>query len=224
MAGSTLRRSLTVVARALLLAVIAAPPPALAQENLDELADRQREIVAAIEQEESLNGPFSEELIAPLTALSLFYEETGDYALADATIDRLLQVIRANYGLYSLEQAPSIQRLIAHEEERGNAESAWMLEQELLALAGRNRDDLRIAPILRDSGDKRMEILDRYDAGELPLEVILGCYYNDSQEYLKVQRRGSRPLMTAPGHNVQNSCGAGSRRPCGWPSTGRRSR
>ena len=72
-----------------------------------------------------------------------------------------MQVIRANYGLRSLEQAPLLQQRIRSEERRGDFAAAWELEQDLLTLARRQRDDLAAAPILHEIGDKRMDLLKR---------------------------------------------------------------
>lgn len=202
------RLTLTVAARICVLTIIAGPGVAWAQSISQQ---RELELTAAIEQAASQYGVQSKELIEPLTALSLYYEEAGDYGIADATIERLLQVIRANYGLYSLDQAPSIRRLIMHAQERGNPIAAWNLEQDLLRLAARNRDDIRTARIFREIGDRRFEILKRYSAGEPTPEIQLGCYYDNSKEYLKAARRGSRPIYSTPGLDNGGNCAAGSR-------------
>lgn len=139
--------------------------------------DRHREIAAHIEQEQSKNGPYSEQLIPSLTALALLYQEEGDRELASAAIEQALQVVRANYGLHSLEQAPLLEQAIRNEELRGDAEAAWDLGQDLLSLVKKNPNDLRTVPILSGVGDKRLDLLDRYYSGEIPPEIILGCYY-----------------------------------------------
>ena len=113
------------------------------QSALDAAANRQRQLVDSIEREVSRGGAYSEELIAPLSELALLYQEADDRALASATIERALQVVRANYGLYSLAQAPLISRLVANEAAAGNHETAWEVEDELLTLAKRHPDDPR---------------------------------------------------------------------------------
>lgn len=205
-AGHGLRTAAIVV----LLAACVAPASGLSQNLSETSVEREQQLVAAIEEEESLNGPYSEALIGPLTALSLHYEETGNHNLVDALIARVLQVIRANYGLYSLEQAPAIRRLIAREEARGNSVGAWDLEQGLLALSVRHPDDVRSAGIIRDTADRRLNILERYEAGEFPPEIVLGCYYNDAGEHLRAQVRGSRPLTAYPGARQSDACASGS--------------
>lgn len=204
-------RTRKVAASVFVAALITAPGVALSQNNANDLIERELQITETIENMTLEYGPQARELIEPLTALGLFYEEMGNLQLADATIERLLSVIRANYGLYSLEQVPSIQSLMAHERQRGNAVAAWELEQELIRLGLRSPDDLRTARIYRDVGDGRIDILERYDAGELLPEIELGCYYDDSTEYLRAARRGAHSLHTAPGEQHGSSCSAGSR-------------
>ena len=63
------------------------------------VTNRQEQLVESIEREQAAGGVFAEPLIAPLTELALFYQESGDRELASVTIERVLQVVRANYGL-----------------------------------------------------------------------------------------------------------------------------
>ena len=150
------------------VATAVASAAASSQSELDAAANRQRQLVDRIEQEVSRGGAYSEELIAPLSELALLYQEADDRALATATIERALQVVRANYGLYSLAQAPLISRLVANEEAAGNHETAWEVEDELLTLARRHPEDLRTVAIFREIGDRRV----RLSNDELPLSVV----------------------------------------------------
>jgi hypothetical protein len=82
--------------------------------------------------------------------------------------------VRANYGLYSLAQAPLISRLVANEAAAGNHETAWEVEDELLTLAKRHPEDLRTVAILREIGDRRVRLSNH----ELPLsEVCRGHWH-----------------------------------------------
>lgn len=81
----------------------------------------------------------------------------------------------------SLQRAPVILESIAELESAGNVETAWDLEQELLTEARRHTADLRTVPILREIARKRLGMLEAYLAGEAPLQVVLGCYYNWSR-------------------------------------------
>jgi hypothetical protein len=154
-----------------IVAVAAAVPSTVvsSQSALDAAANREKQLVATIEREQAASGVFAEELIAPLTELALLYQESADRGLASVTIERVLQVVRANYGLYSLAQAPPIGQLIANEESAGNYETAWTLEDELLTLARRHPEDLRTVPIFREIADSRMK---RIGTPELPLRLV----------------------------------------------------
>ena len=168
-----------VVAGMLLLAAIAVPYASLSQPAFEPVAkdDQQQKIVERIRDEQSSNGPYSPDLIGPLSALGVLYQEGGDHGLAASAISQALQIVRFNYGLYSLDQVPLIQQSIHNEESRGNLAAAWELEQELLVLARRHPEDLRTVPIFREAADARMDVLRRYVAGEFPPQLVLGCYY-----------------------------------------------
>ena len=204
-------RPLKSTVRSYLLAAVLAPCAAISQAATELSVEREQQIIREIDLEVTQNGPYSEQLIEPLLSLSLLYDEADEGAPFEATIERLLQVVRANYGLYSLEQAPIIRQLVRRMQASGNAETAWALEQELLELARRHPDDSRSAQIFRETGDRRLELLRRYDAGERLAEIALGCYYDDSKEYLKAKVRGSRPIFSAPMSELRNKCAAGSK-------------
>jgi hypothetical protein len=156
------------------LAALAVCSAAFAQDD-----SRQQTIQALQDEIHSVEAqdPNSSELISPLKALGLMYREAGEPALAVVALGQAVHVVRFNYGLYSLEQAPLIRQSIAGAEALGDHWSAWELERGLLRLALRNPDDPRTAEILRDTADRRMEMLAKYKAGEFPPELIFGCYY-----------------------------------------------
>ena len=114
----------------------------------------------------------------PVMNAALRLEADGTHDLAIAVSDEALQVVRATHGLYSLEQAPWLQRVIANEEARGNVARAWDVEQELLDLVRRHPDDVRVVPVLREVAARREDILARYVGGGFPEQIILGCYYS----------------------------------------------
>ncbi len=140
--------------------------------------DEQRQLVDSINEIRAHEGPHSAQLLDPFTALAALYRESGDRKLAAAAIEQALQIVRANFGLRSLEQAPLLQEQLLNEEATGNAQMAWTLEQELLDLVKRHPSDLRTVPILREIGAKRMGVLQRYLSGEFPPEITLGCYFD----------------------------------------------
>lgn len=161
-----------VLSRALAIAALAHPEAARPQP-----ADADAEIVDRIRTEQAVNGPYSVDLLDPLTSLGFLYQERGDHVLAAAALERARQVVRANYGLTALDQAPLLRQQIRSEEALGNFREAWDLEQHLQGLARVHPEDLRTVPILREIGDRRMGVLASYLAGERPPEVVLGCYY-----------------------------------------------
>ena len=148
-----------------------------AQPELRSAAALQQELIAQIETEQSRNGPLSPGLIEPLTSLSILYEENGDTAPAVATIERAMQIIRANFGIFSIDQVPLVRRLMIRAEEFGDDRAAWDYEQQLLELARRNPQDVRSVQILRDAADNRIAYLDKFIAGEYPPQIEFGCYF-----------------------------------------------
>lgn len=133
------------------------------------------------------------------------------FALLLAALPTLAWAQAAELG--TLDDASEVQQRIDEERQQGNAEAAWNLEQALLELALRNPEDLRSAWILRDIGDRRVDTLARYDAGEFTPDVIFGCYFNNSGQFDAATRRGSQPLSSSTGTVTDNStCATGSRR------------
>ena len=182
----------------LLLAAIATPCAGFAQR--DPTDDLLGAIAERITEAQARGGPYSTELIDPLKSLSVVYEENGNHSLASAVLEQAMQVIRANYGLRSLEQAPLLQQRIRSEERRGDFATAWELEQDLLTLARRQRDDLAAAPILHEIGDKRMDLLKDYLDGGIPPQIALGCYY-----------QGPRALASSVAQDGFGSCNSGQK-------------
>jgi hypothetical protein len=166
-------RSIASAVTLLVLLVGLRPHPSLALEpdlEDDRLLDQVQETL-------SRDGPYSLALLEPLTRLGELYQESEDHALALATLERAVQVVRINRGLHSLDQVPLLRQIIRIEEVRGNDAGAWDREQKLLALVRRHRDDLRTVAVLRDIADKQMEVLARVLAGKRPPQVLLGCFY-----------------------------------------------
>ena len=177
MVSFKVRQTLKATAKILVLTALAARTAvALGQVANDE---QQRQIVEKIEEILARNGPRSPDLVDPLAGLGLLYQESEDHGLAIAAIERAVEIVRVNYGLHSLDQAPLIRQLIHIAELKRDHTAAWELEQELLTLARRHPDDLRIVAILHEIANKRMEELQQYLAGDYPPQ-ILACRYADS--------------------------------------------
>lgn len=179
----------TAAAGILLAGCTALCRPAFAQPSLDEAPGRARQIVERIQEAEADGDVNSTELIAPLTALALLYQENGAHDLAIAAVERARQAVRVNYGLYSLEEAPLLLQAIRSEEARGNVEGAWEREQSVLTLALRHVGDSRTVPIFRQLAESRLRILEDYLVGGFPPQIVLGCYYSGGRTYLPGPRR-----------------------------------
>jgi hypothetical protein len=163
---------------AFVFAAIAVAEPCRAALDVAAFDERQRQILAEIEDIEHRDGPYSPALLDALERLLVLYREGEDHAFALVVIERALQVVRANSGLHSLEQAPLLMRRLESEEALGDDAAAWKTEQELLALARRHPRDLQAVTVLRTIGDRQMEALGRVlDTNEIPPRVLLGCYY-----------------------------------------------
>jgi hypothetical protein len=189
------------LARVLLVLVAAGEVFAQAAFELDADA-AELELVERIAQVEADAGPMSADLIGPLRALGLLHEESGNDALAEVAVERARELVRANYGLHSLEQVPLIEQRIAIARNRGDTFETWNLEQSLLVLAGRNPRDERSIGIYRRIGDERLRVLEQYFAGELPAEVFFGCYYDTGYR---------EPVAVTRSNSVFGECVAGRR-------------
>ena len=148
----------------------------LAQEPSGQPVDPIADVGEQIEAIQASQGINSPELIPPLTNLGLILREQNDVDLAMAAFERARHLVRVNYGLSSFEEAPLLRQLIQIEEAKGNAATAWGLEQRLLGLIYRYPGP-RAAPMLAEIADKRAEILRQYSAGRMPPQIVLGCYY-----------------------------------------------
>jgi hypothetical protein len=169
-----------------------------AQEPAQPADDVILSVAEQIERIQSSQGINSPELIGLLTSFGLGFREQGDVDLAVAAFERARHIVRVNYGLSSFEEAPLLRQLVQIEEAKGNAATAWDLEQKLIGLLRRHGGP-RAAPMLREIADKRVDVLERYVAGEFPPQIQLGCYY-------------SGPPRLDGTETVPESCGSGSRR------------
>ena len=174
------RRASSVCAACVLIAAsvalrAAAQPleTASAREPRSSIDDVTEPLLARVEAEEARDGPFSRNLIDLLASLGFAYQEYGDHDLARAILERALYLQRFNEGLFNLDQAPLLERLIESELGLGRAEEAAELQQRLLELARRNREDPRSAAIFRAAAEREMAYYERYLQGELPLVIAI---------------------------------------------------
>jgi hypothetical protein len=177
MVSSGAPKALKAAAAAFALAALGASGTAAAAENQDDYDGRQRELFDRIEEIQTQNGQYAPELLDILRGLILLYRENEQDSLAIVILERALQVVRANSGLYSLDQVPFILERIHAEEARGNHAEVWHLEQELLTLVRRHPDDLRTVPVVREMADRQMAVLERVLSGERHPNIVYGCFY-----------------------------------------------
>ena len=186
----------------MLIVVAAAAPCVLAQPELERVStDAAVQLADQIREIEAQDGPNSAELLEPLKGLALIQHENGAYDLALASVERARGIVSINYGLYSLEEVPLLRQAIRTREAWGDLTKAWELEQELLGLVARYPNDLQTAPVYLEVGAKRVDLVERYYHGEIPPQIILGCYYSGVPR-LPGLSAGSLP---------QTNCRAGSK-------------
>jgi hypothetical protein len=107
-------------------------------------------------------------LIDPFSELARLYEQSGDYALAVAALDRAAYLVRVNRGVHSLDQGPLLQQAIRYARAGGNLAAAWDREDDLLELAARHPEDLRTVPLFREVAEGWMGLNARARGGEYP--------------------------------------------------------
>jgi tetratricopeptide (TPR) repeat protein len=133
-----------------------------------------REQIAALQSETGLARPA--ELVDPLRALALLYEEAGDHALAIVPLEEARHVARVHNGLTSADEALLLRQQVRNEKALGLHGRAWNLEQDMVAIARHHLDDPRMLPIFRELAEDRLAAIDRVDAGERPPLIYAGCY------------------------------------------------
>ena len=131
-------------------------------------------LLKSIADEEAQNGPYSANLIELLTSLGLAYQESGEDVLALGVLDRALYLKRVNEGLFGLDQAALLQRLIDSEIAIGRVDSAEDLRTKLLDLARRNRSDERSATIFREAAEREVDRYETYLREGLPPQFTIG--------------------------------------------------
>jgi hypothetical protein len=137
----------------------------------------QTQLVEQIAQLRAEGGPTPASVVDPLRALALLYEEDGDHALAIAALEEARYATRVQRGLASADEALLLRQQIRSEKALGLDQRVWDLEQEMVTIARQHHDDIRMVPVFRELAEDRSDVLEKYQAGELPPEIHLGCYY-----------------------------------------------
>jgi hypothetical protein len=145
-----------------------------AADSGDDLTRITEPLLVSIGDEEARNGPYSAKLIELLTSLGLAYQENGEDVLAVTVLDRALYVKRVNEGLFSIDQAALLERLIASEIAIGQAATAEELRGRLLELARRNLSDPRSASIFREAAEREVDRYETYLREGLPPTLTIG--------------------------------------------------
>ena len=156
-----------------IVALVSVPGSASSQSPAERLRadDDSKRITDEISAAQTTGGPRSPDLIDPLTELAVLLAAEADHALATAALEQARHVVRANYGLHTLEQVPLMEQALENQRALAAIEMVQALEEELLNLAERHPDDLRTVAIHRDIGERRMDLLRRFLALEYPAEI-----------------------------------------------------
>lgn len=161
-------------------AAVCASSPALAQTQPGFPADSEQRLLEQIDLLRREEGATAEELIEPLRALALRYQEAGDHALALVALQEARQIMRVNRGLSStsIDDALLLHQQILSEKALGHNERVWTLQQDLLPIARKHLDDLRMLPVLLEIVGDRKQVLNEYnttDFVKLPPGVFVPC-------------------------------------------------
>jgi hypothetical protein len=154
------------------IALLIVPGSGFTQSPAERLpADDGKRITDEISAAQASGGPRSPDLIDPLTELAVLLAAEGERSLAIAALQEARHVVRATYGLHTLDQVPLMEQALENQRALGAFEMVQALEEELLDLAERHPDDLRTVAIHRDIGERRMDLLRRFRAYEYPGEI-----------------------------------------------------
>lgn len=118
----------------------------------------------AVSKEEGRNGERSPALIDRLASLAAAYRAIGEYDSAIGALEDARNVVRINSGLFSLDQAPVVESLIANREAKGEYGEVAKQREYLRNLVHANPDDTRIVGVLttlaRSEMDSARRLLD----------------------------------------------------------------
>ena len=164
-----------------------------------------RKQIAELQTQTGLARPA--EVIDPLRALALLYEEDGDYALASATLEEARFVTRVHEGLTSADEALLLRQQIRSERALGLHERAWTLERQMVTTARGHHDDIRMLPIFRELADDRLDLIEKVGAGERPPTIYAGCYNAEplpAYDYKRAELGGNPTAIGNPCYGGTN--------------------
>lgn len=129
------------------------------EQSPDRVIARIQAVVDAIEAERAANGENSIGLVPLFESLADIYLEVSGYGDAIAALEQAQDVIRRHQGLYSLDQARLIERIIEIEMSLRPSEQSIELESYLRELVQRNPSDPRNPEILTKMAGRQMEVV-----------------------------------------------------------------
>jgi hypothetical protein len=181
--------------------------PGIASTEADE---QLRQQISELQIQTGLSRPV--ELIDPLRALAMLYQEAGRDELASATFEEARYVARIHHGLASAEEALLLRQQIRSEKQLGNNQRIWDLEQDMVTMARQHHDDIRMLPIFNELAEDRLSVIEQVRAGRRPPIVFIGCYYGAARPRYDDARGERRPPDFGGPENVGAgpSCMGGS--------------
>jgi hypothetical protein len=143
----------------------------------DSAVDPKEQLLEEIAELRTEGGPTPESAIDPLRDLARLDESAGEHASAIAALEEARHITRVHQGLSSADEALLLREQIRNEKALGNDRRVWDLEADMVAIARKHYDDIRMAPVFRELAEDRAAALEEYQAGGFPPEIELGCYY-----------------------------------------------
>ena len=138
--------------------------------------DREQQLLEQIADLRTEGGPTPKELVEPLRALALLYEEAKQPVAAIAALEEARHVTRVHQGLASADEALLLRQQVRNEKRIGLHERAWDHEQDMVTIARQHHEDTRMLPIFRELADDRLGAIEQVRASGRPPMVYAGCY------------------------------------------------
>tara|TARA_R110000772_G_scaffold205237_5_gene315498 strand:- start:2087 stop:3592 length:1506 start_codon:yes stop_codon:yes gene_type:complete len=110
----------------------------ISSESANELRSSLSLYEQSIELTEIQEGTYSFELVEKLSALGDIYQQLGDHAQAITSYESAQYMLRINSGLFSLQQRPLVEKIIASHIATGNTQEARYLQEYLFLLYQKN--------------------------------------------------------------------------------------
>lgn len=162
-------------------------------------SDPEKQLLDRIGELKTAGGPTAPDLVEPLRALALLYQENSQDAFATVAFEEARYVTRVRQGLASADEALLLRLQIRSEKELGDLYRVRELEQEMVTIARRNHDDARMLPIFRDLVDDRLALIEKVRVGERPRMIYVRCYNGEPLPPYDYTRGEWHPPVPAAG-------------------------